>query len=597
MNVLTISTLFFYIIQKSILGDNLHILSNKIHQSYFKFKFHQITIFKDDFTNNNDIVDIFIQNVSSHAPTVLIDSAKIQNTGDNRTLCTPVFKHPRSSTFFVILINHHNNFYLNHINYIVENILARLSPIPVRPRCLVILFSDNVAAENKWIHISSYAWSLKFLDFTIVQVNSDDTIISNYNPFNNSYNIEYLTQEIDIFPDKLSNMYKYPLKFPIWHIPPFSIVYKNSLKEITRIEGGDYIFLETFSHVMNFTRQPVRLTFKNFTYKFMMNKLENNEINLLPKGYIQTILLKHNVVSGIPYGTSYYAVIVPNLTVSYIGISYSTFIPFIIIIIVITMFLKISRVFKFPVEQWHEVDIFRILLNITAPMNPQKWIERIYYLLLIILSMNYCTDVFAQWTSLQLQNNKVSLNTWEEIDKSGMPVYCSDTLPNVVKTYRLLMPSLISKLQPEPIKVCVERLARGEKIICILPYLSAKYYTNRYITKSGSGMMKYTSLTLVENSAVFPYEKACPYIEKFDQITQRIVDHGILQSWRFREKYWKTSWNITEKSKEENESVILVIHLIHILCIGYIIATIVLTFEYLSQNAHKYRMKICIHLT
>lgn len=61
-----------------------------------------------------------------------------------------------------------------------------------------------------------------FLDFSILVVRNNDSVIHHYNPFTNIYQKQKLQGIVKMFPDKLGNMNKYPLRIPVFNLPPFS---------------------------------------------------------------------------------------------------------------------------------------------------------------------------------------------------------------------------------------------------------------------------------------------------------------------------------------------------------------------------------------
>lgn len=205
----------------------------------------------------------------------------MKNSGDNRSLKMPVFQNPRSSTVYLIFQGEKTD--LKKM-YNTLDVFVEISPTPTRPKCLLILYNDQDWPENDLKQVLFYGWSLKFLDFSVIQINSVNHIICfSYNPFMNTYSKD-LEMTYNVFPDKLNNMNNYSIILPVYNYsPPYLFVY-NEANGKTIINGSEYLHLETVAKKLNFKLEPkIERANKAANKHARLKQLENNTFNMLPK--------------------------------------------------------------------------------------------------------------------------------------------------------------------------------------------------------------------------------------------------------------------------------------------------------------------------
>lgn len=535
----------------------------------------------------SDRQQYFIKSINLQIPIKLISINETVNSFEHLIQSMLELKNTRSTIFMFLLIQFDAKEIYNYLEW-----FARLVTVLMRPKLLLVIFTDTIYDMVEMQNILFSGWTLKYLDFSILHINLDDILVYNYNPFKNVYNIEPLNTLTDVFPDKLIDLYGYSLKFLVYHQPPFCRLEINKNGETLKVDGSDYSFLEMFSQRINFKLLLVKLPHDtDINYLSLTSDLQNDTVNIIAKSYIQTILYNSNMTIGRFYTNSFFAVIVPIVyTTKLSGIA--NVLPNLLMILLITaLFCTATHIFQLYLHELNVLNVFRILLNIPILKLPRKLFERVLWLVFIAISVHYCSDQFATLTKIKLEHTQISFDTIEDIDESGFLVYTCDTFYDIInKNDFVWPPRLKSRLRLISIVGCIQNLAKGIKIICILPYFSSKYLVNQYNALNQVPKMKYTKLQFINDYAVFPYEKACPYLERFDQITQRIVEHGFLQSWEFREKYWSTpsKTEMNESRSDSSDTENLVIPLSIIAGSGYIISSLVFLGEYLFEHIIKY---------
>lgn len=538
----------------------------------------QIVIFVDENNSKNQIQQQhFIQKLESEVSTTLLTIAYLKSFHANIIQSLPlILRNPRSSTLYIILVEQLNQ---SQVNEYLEY-FALLSPLYTRPKCLLMIFDINsIIKKDEMETVLVNAWTLKYLDFSAMQVRLNELIVFYYNPFENLYISKPFNFNTDIFPNKLINLYQYSLKTLIRHEPPFCRFEKNNRGEIIKIDGADYSFLKTFSRVMNFK-------FSYTTSSVMELKSLNNNVNLMSKSLLQSIGYGKQMTVGTCYTNSFYAIIVPIMSTEKLIINSDIFVNLLITLFTAVFFLKILNVVNFHNHRLTVFDIFQILFNVSHHKVSQKFSGRLVLYLLIVFSMIYCSHNFAKMTDISMQRDEIAFDSWEDIETSGLPIYSFLSFIEIVNKNKWVWPyALKTKLKNTTIIECIQKLANGEKIICVLPYLYSKYLVNQYNSRDYSAKIKISKLQLATDYTVFVYETASPYIERFDQITQRIVQHGFLESWDFRKKYW-SSFSTVERENAQitnNQHGSIVIPLSIIAISGYIISLIIFIGECLIK--------------
>lgn len=250
-----------------------------------KFRFQQEVIFKKILQN----YPMILINVSNNNKIAIDVSFRLS-------------KFPRESIIYVILQNISRSDISNELNETLSLIIEKSSVSP-RPKCLTILFSDK---EFKEIEITQQmlvsAWTLKFLDFSILRIGGIKTEIFFYNPFNFTFYFNYFESTEAIFPDKLSNMNGYSINVAIYNKPPKMKLWKNYKTNKTKVISEDFFYIQTLSRKLNFSMTlDIQDTVNNipgFSSR-MMHKLENNEISMAgTKYFVGSFLFNKTVVIG-----------------------------------------------------------------------------------------------------------------------------------------------------------------------------------------------------------------------------------------------------------------------------------------------------------
>ncbi len=206
---------------------------------------YQLTIIVNDAAALNR--KVFKDGTMNQIPAVMIDLQDMEITNDNRSLSMPFFLNPRqTSVYFIIIKRTSPDFQVDKIFDLMHD-LVQISPKQPRPKSLLILLDQWSKKESKVI--LKYAWSLKFLDFTILKQNeSNRTVFINYNPFTK----RYLESTKKVFPDKLIDVKKYPLTFPVFNLAPYVTIGRDN-----NTSGIQFDYIKLITEAMGFSENLV----------------------------------------------------------------------------------------------------------------------------------------------------------------------------------------------------------------------------------------------------------------------------------------------------------------------------------------------------
>lgn len=555
-------------------------------KSIYNLKPRSVAIFMNNAMISNKMQDFFFRNLASHIPTIMIDITAMKNIGDNRTLEMPNFVNPRLSTLYVILQNA-DSIKLQEI-YNIFHYFVKISPVAMRPKCLLILYNETENVPNYVLkNILSYAWSLKFLDFSIINLNSSDKILFlNYNPFNKSFKEKSSENLTVIFPDKLINANNYRLKLPMFNSPPFLLVNITHNKKIN-INGSYYPYLETFAKKLNFDFDFVFDVDCNFTRLINRNidKLINNEWNMLPGPFriINGMQYKDFLMGKAVHDTKM-VVVIPIRPLSKVNFPFSVLIYVLFFPLFVFSFAVLIYLFGFQSSQWNILYIFKVLLGMTVS-KPEKSVERIIFFTIVILSVIYCATLVAKITDIKLLD-EYEIHTFDDLHETKMTIFTRDSARDYDD---IQMKKLFSKSKKIENDVdCIKKLSKTRNVICIIPSSRATFFVKNNLDDSGTPLMKIAKLSFRQGYSSFFYEKASPFAGKIDKIIQFIVESGIPCVWRDYMLKRRVTNNLQLRMASAITSDVLVLQLTIIIVIGLSVSMAAFIYELSRNREHMY---------
>ena len=520
----------------------------------------------------------FIQKITNRAPALLIDITTITKSDDTRFFELPILKYPRSSASFIFLQNHDSDtLHLDRIHGMLDKFIM-IAPNAVRPKCLLILFSRNAMVDDGYLrNLLVKYWLLRFIDFTIIKLSYNDSVMFYYNPFMDTYHEERFESTSEIFPDKLTDLNYYPIKIAAFNYDPYIILHNNGLR--VDISGTQSGYIKTMSEKLKFTLDIVDFSKPSIfdAFEDALKLLETNQAQIIAlQSYAGIYLHGHNATIGRTADIGKYVLVTPILWVSKVNVSINTFIGLLLYPILIYSFFAVAIVLKLPLGSWRGIYIFQILMSSPLVRQPKDTYQKIVYLSLILISMTYSNDSFSRLLGIKITHEEEPFDTLEEVRRSGLLIFVPKLAYNEFfkNSDDLAVRSLMPQLRVmDPSKCLNDTLQYHRRQICVAALTYARYFItnseNRYKVKS----MKIMGLMLYEGIAAFPYARGSVFTDIFDRTIQGIIESGIPLLWDTYEGGYDV-----EKPREDEENV-LFIEIVLILLVGYSISAVTFLLE------------------
>lgn len=556
-------TIFIFIGQQIVITGTkeLHELINS-QERYAK------VIFTKTFLEINPDQTVLIKTLMSHdPPAVIIDLNKVNRTNDKRPFEMSIFENPRKSVIYLIIPNGKFD-----ESVMLEDVV-NMSPITSIPKSLLI--SPTEYSSDKLNKIFSKAWSLKFLDFSIITTLSDGqhTFVT-YNPFSNDLTTKYLSEIDEFFPDKLKNVHGYPLKTRVFHAPPILMIETKDNK-ILKVNGTSFSRIQIVAKKLNFKLEFVE-NFKNESVSTFttVDNLELNEINVTPVGFlVRKIFQNRNILIGNPMDLAKVVVVAPVIKKPVIDLSENMFMIILSFLIIMMIFLTFVRSLKFETNYWNIFYIFGILIS-NPTLKPQRRASKIIFITIAILSIIFSNAYFSTLANVKLKFVDEEINSYEDLDRLNIPIYSPAIYIN---NGREKIRKLVFK-EIDSIDKCIELLMRTDKAACVSTLQKAKHFSEINRDSFNEPVMKITDLTFQYQLDAYMYERASPFAEKIEKVLRQIFESNLISIFESLAKS-KIQIIVSKQSTLVEEILLRKIILI-ILFTGYASACVALAFEY-----------------
>lgn len=424
-------------------------------------------------------------------------------TGDNLNLTFSTNLKKFSQSSMVI-------FYARsiHDTKIFVELISSLVPVEGKPKCLVILSKFNASSDVDLKTTLEFAWSHKFLDFSILSINHGDSlfnVIYHFNPFYSKMYKNIFNKSVKIFPKKLSNVNKYPVLIPkIFDGHQFWFFTKTFF----RVNGDgerssfstDYLTVETVLEIMNF--EMIHTTIKPDDLKKMERSsnmsLYSEPVNIkyLPENSLR--IHSENELSS-------FVVLVPILLESQMKISTHILV--------------------------YGIILLGVVLCLVSTMNYLKIRNKIIYVSLAVTVFIIMHEFYTEIVKITYMTEKVPFTTYEDLDTSGLMMMTNSNNPDDNLTINFdyeLAKRMKAKISFEPsIRKCVIDLKKKKENTCAMHAAHAKFVMKRFAGQPPQ--LKMAKPELFSYDTFYSFENSSPYVYRFTEIMRRVKESGILQ--------------------------------------------------------------------
>lgn len=565
---------------------------------------YQLTVVRNSSVSNSIEEDLVVRQISTMFPTGLIDLAKVNTTDGAPMLSMQAFDYPRKSTIYLVLqskIFYTENIHLPQIRYLIDFLIS-LSPRTMRPRCLLVYLRSESISE-KWLQpVLHYAWYKRFLDFSIMRLDSvRNADVYRYNPFASNYEQEDYVSNTLLFPDKLTDMKGYVMRVPFIYMPPFMDVAVEN-KNFT-FSGSGIELLRNFAKALNYTINIIiieKMPIGSLQIEYLVHKnsvrlgemirksimaLRNNEFDMLPIPLYPTrsSLKEEDIEKSIPYLYDNFGVSVSISAIVQVKSVLGALVHFLITICSMFIFIGLGYVLRKMSFLKFQSDSFGYFMVITLSLGqwykpPRRSSERIIFICVVVLSLTHFSDIFAKITENNVKSFELPLSTAEEVVKSGYTpcinegyhiIYFKDWQSDPHEhhpTYKALASRLkmVARIQ-----TCFDAVANNEKTVCFTTKSRANWYMKINEKPDGCPLVRFTDFEFLSVRMALYFEKGSPYVEKFDRLLGSFNEFGIFELWERNLKYKSPCLEDKRKQLDTYNSNRLRKQLIMIMLFGY----------------------------
>ena len=569
-----------------------------------KIDVHQvILLIEDEESYFYPSISDTIQKISRVSSTKEISSQQttIRNAQD---LISMSFFSPQTTLFLIIYKpneNSNNSQLTKVINFILE-----LSQAQARPKCLFLNFGLSESSTGE--ELLRYMWSKLILDATIISFKNVETknnyfqtlqqevdFIHFFNPFSDTYVRKKYSHRIPLFPNKLLNLQEYKMKIGLVNNPPHCVIEKSEA-HITKLSGPDILKLNIFSRLTNFSIVKILGDWgvincdkdKNtgFIYDLIYNQIRFVAVE---SGRYASCDEKFYLWSK---GTSfrYLYLVVPVLkNTSSVDTDEWKILNLFVFLGLILLLWLLSHILIFSSENWRLIYIVQIVLGSSMPRCPKKLAERIILGSLLLTCTLNSSSIYSTFADLTFKvNTEMEFKTIESVICSNLqPIMELNIFKMLGQQYEGSVKSLLKKAKPLNItnEECVDLLIKEKNVACVVEGDAARLMFRDKVDKYGKPLIKIVEENVKVTVTGIAMETGSPFIRRFDEITQRLIDSGIIDRWRedhFDRKSIKVYTNGSDESMKPI-SVEMWNQFFIILVFGYICSLITLIAEIISK--------------
>ena len=525
--------------------------------------------FNNTETKSGPRTNVMLEKVLQSIPSVTMNLEDISSIYSNTSEL-----NFNPATFNVILCG---DFDVENFRSTID-IIAELDSVNPRPKTLLIFHSYNFSSSSSTKEVLEYAWDKKFLDFTIMD---EHCTIQYYDPFTDRIITHPFTVDVELFPNKLSNVNGYDFKIGVISSNTECQAYRHSNGSIFAIQAFMFPITYTVLRLMNFSLQYVEVG-KNKSYikglEEITDKLSRNEVNLAATpskftGDISTSIVQldlenycQNLVAMMPI-TSAVKLYLPITVVTNL----------ILIPCAIITAVYIATIFKIVTDKWTALDSIRIIFGMSMNRRLHRSPGRILFVSVFIVSLPYSADFYSSFLNVELGDDEISFDTFESIDATGLKAYLYSGFYYHAFWQDNFHVQSIQRRTEKMIMLnnVIESLVNGSaRHICIDTENYLRIFLNQSlypIQKAKLAKPVFNCLRLAYN-----FERASPYVRAFHAIFRRLYEAGL-------HVYLDgpmTKVQIGKKHEDEKTRSILAPKLVIILLAGYTVAMVVFVFEW-----------------
>ncbi|XP_043280067.1 uncharacterized protein [Venturia canescens] len=516
-----------------------------------------------------------------------------------------------TATLFLLVVESPDASSAPMIRDFIETV-ANMATYHYNPKYLALFFVRK--RSDSLEEILQFAWTQKMLDFTLLELAHPGVskflgangsapvvpLVHQLNPFKKEYSrTPWKSRATDLFPDKVSDLWGFPVRVKAINHPPFSVAKFNGLEEPTEIGGANLFLIQTLLRKLN------------ATVKYFPAAVERNASNVLRSLYSVTELQKIDIssTSSASYTVSWndtqrtapilvdkFCALVPILPKLETLVSTSFFLANLSSFSLILFFWIFARFMRFESPFWKLFDIGCVLFGVSTTRQPRANVERITFACLLAISAIYSSTIYSSITDISLQKNgEVEFESFQDLIASGLVPHMHpfeiDRTAKIFqgadhwKDYKKITVRIFNSLD------CVEVAVKHKNVTCFMKKIKARYVIDKSMGH-GKAILKVAEPCFWTESFSFLLGKRSPYRWKLDKLISRLHRAGIVSKF-YRDDISngkKLSYEREASITEEQESMLaLRYQLMSIAIVGYSISIAAFVLEIIYHRITVYR--------
>lgn len=444
--------------------------------------------------------------------------------------------------------------------------LIQLLSVRKRPKCLIIFFNDS--CQVRFESILKYAWKNKFLDFSLITMDSDENlkapIIYDYNPFYNSLKREYFYQKMQVFPEKLQNVNGFPIRLAKFRNYYPSLLVKNKGKMLKKY------FVE--QHQIDFILSIMNFSVVKKLINYPSKNLIEWDVNMYCYININSNYSEEFIIPANEPGFKYYA-FVPILPKQNHTILSTIFYNLIIITVIVIILIYVSKLLGISKDNLSANHIVTITLGQPVLNTARRIGSRIIHLITTALYIKLISfDLYSSIVKFKFESGQMPFESYKDLDESNFDVYMKSPLfknhfPNDQHLVNMMQRSRII----HNMTACFDKLIEFKNVICI------DHERGVYRVNAINRMLKHPVIKAAQPSLwnwdvnYYQFEVASPYAVKFGEILHRTQEAGLNWMVSLRSRFDEV-YHVEEDVNRKFDQGINVEQLLLIIFIGYLLA-------------------------
>ena len=495
---------------------------------------YQVNIFIDNFHTISTLQgENLIRKLSHKIPILFFLTQELHDNQRSITL-EQLYKYVQG---LIIILLHQESYDTGYGK--VKNALDfydNLKPTSPRPHCLLINIEPKVDTKYTYKTILEYAWSKKFLDFDLLEVDSNnESLVYSFNFFYNKVSKQVLDTNVHLFPNKLNDANGHKFQIAVFHYPPYVNVVKNG-KEYSMNKTYRFGVLSFAIQRLNFSVSPVINPKVNITLKegleTSFKQLENSEANVM---VLPISMTRRNVYKTLSYSVTKedclqylsFVPILPNtkLTLSWKILIYILTIPLIFLLVNLVMYFM-----KFRYNRLDFFDVFQVFFGYPLHLKSDFSMPKIMFISIAFVPIIFSTDFVSNLMKIRTAYDELAFDTLKEIYESNLSIYTDVTTASLVfdRSPNSYIRNMRNKLTTFEKRPCYDVLKENKRAICVISEVRAQYELedNKKFNKT---LLKIAKPKFASVLMGYFFEKASPYVKRFDDIFQRIAESGLMK--------------------------------------------------------------------